>query len=90
VPKSFAKQEFTSQDARPVPPSARPRCRYCGKRLAPVYELKSRYPNPEEEAKGFRLVDIITRTRGYGYGAENLFCTLRCGYYYATRSLGIK
>lgn len=60
----------------------RPKCRCCGKRMEPCYERKwGRVDTPD----GFHSTCVIVGVRYYGYNADQLFCSLRCGFVYGTR-----
>lgn len=69
----------------------RRRCVECRQVMKPVLEYQ--WVGKDEERPGEVLVrrfgptslERVVRVMYYGYGRENLFCTLRCAYRYACR-----
>lgn len=62
-------------------------CAWCRKRLRPI---KSHTYHREPSGFGFAVRRVESGVRGFGYRAENLFCSLRCGYKWAVRELRAK
>lgn len=74
---------LSEQKIREVAKTLSRKCRTCGKRLAPQFSY--RFVTEEiETPTGPSLVSrhFVDGVRGYGYGATDLFCTLRCGFRY--------
>jgi hypothetical protein len=75
--------------------STRPHCQQCQKELRPVSTEAGMKKSIERQTRiGYTVAAIemsreyYRRTLGtYGYGGHGLFCSLRCGYYYALDKL---
>lgn len=61
----------------------RPVCMECGKQMEPIYRHEDLRV---EDEHGFRCVLVIVGVRGYGYAAQGVFCSLRCGYLHGMRA----
>lgn len=75
--------------------STRPTCRRCKRRLTAVYttrDVRIEQETLEKLDDPSAGPDVITRTvqdklLGYGYGAQSTFCTLTCGFWWATEQI---
>lgn len=69
----------------------RPRCLYCNKLLTQMMDQGHEYWDYEamrgmtdSERRNWKRRHT-TPTGAYGYGGTNLFCTQRCGHWYAVK-----
>ena len=58
------------------------KCPYCGKNLRPNY-IREMIPDTRINSGWMREGKKILSISGYGYLNNNIFCTLRCGFYWA-------
>src|SRR5512143_2349903 len=61
-----------------------PACRQCGRKLRPTFEMVSVRVDTLE---GFHTVEEPGDLKGYGYAARGHFCSLRCGWEFAVKSV---